>query len=504
MSLHLELELLTDVAVTESSASVGGHRSLSWIPGRALLGAVAHRVYGDLPPEVRWRIFHGEEVRFGYGFPALGSAGPSLPAPLSLHRPKDAPATTDTPGRPQLSDAVRNLARGLSDATVDWKPLRSGLLDGDLRLESVHHHVSMRTAVGSDGRAREGFLFTIAALPAGLRCYARIDGPDDLLGVVGRALPDGTEIRIGRSRSAEFGRVRAKTVAPPAMPKQVAPGPDGTLFWCVSDIGLRDPQTGDVTLRPSPLHFGLPPDWTFDPSRSFLGSRRYSPFNSTWMRHDVERQVLIGGSVIYFRAGSTPLDVPAIRARVAAGVGVWRQDGLGQVLWEPDVLATTVPVRSSSAPVQQRPPPDPSMPSDDVGRWLQARVSDAERAERAWALGKSWVPKFERARLPASQWGEVRRIARALRHQSRDALLRGLREFFHQGTRKLRDRWGAPAPGAGGLTVGELLAELAETTEGPAGATNDGPTTAMAIEVLASHVVRRKRLSATRSQETAR
>lgn len=48
MKVVLRLTLIDELVLSERSATLGGHRGLDYIPGAALLGAAAQRLYGKL------------------------------------------------------------------------------------------------------------------------------------------------------------------------------------------------------------------------------------------------------------------------------------------------------------------------------------------------------------------------------------------------------------------------------------------------------------------------
>src|SRR5204863_4350718 len=94
-------------------------------------------------------------------------------------------------------------------------------------------------------------------------------------------------IFIGRSRKAEFGEIQINSqgITDAASPSIILG--DNAMFLCVSDLALRDLKTGSVRLLPEVEDFGLPAEWLLDPLKTFLRTRRYSPFNAKRHRHDV-------------------------------------------------------------------------------------------------------------------------------------------------------------------------------------------------------------------------
>lgn len=420
MKQPYELLLLTDAAVTRRSASVGGHQTLRFVPGQCVLGAAAARTYASLAGrDLAWKVFHGGDVRFGDALPLVGEA-PGWPAPLSLHVPK---GQAGDDGRKVNQATVNLLCRDRGD--LSWEQLRETFvaLDGSATRPAPRR--SMRTAVGATGRARDGYLFELEAIPAGTRLRGVIEGDEALVREVVEALHD-TEIRVGRSRSAEFGRARFRRLDD-ALPAPItAPHHEASQlsFWCVSDLALRAAQTGQPTLTPEPAAFGLPEGWTYDPARSFVRTRRYTPFNGHRRAYDLERQVIVAGSVLSFRgpAGLAPEAWDAVAARVAGGVGEHRAEGLGAVVFEPALLSGEHPVwEPATAAIEPPLKVAATLPDDPLARWLAAEEVFHAVEAQAWEAVRSMIVTMRDARrawamVPDAQWGALRALAR--RHRA--------------------------------------------------------------------------------------
>jgi hypothetical protein len=477
-SLWLDLELVDDAAITQTSATVGGHQSLGYLPGAVLLGAAAGS-YPAADPAQAFRWFHSGEVRFGPGLPLGADGAAAVPIPFSLHRRKGGDDST-----------LVNLARAEREPGVQYQQERRGFLDGALRRVVPAFRSSMRTAVGEGGRAREGFLYGITAIARGTRFRARVDADAaaDLDHV--RAALVGQVIRIGRSRSAEFGRARVGEAAA-AEPPAWSPGPPGqATFLCLSDLALRDRETGQPALEPDPAALGLP-GWRWSAERSFLRFRTYSPFNSYRARPDLERQVIAAGSVLVFeRAGQRP-DVDRVRAAIEPGVGQYRAEGLGQVAFEPAVLREAQ-VTLAAAPGEARRAVAVSRPAGELGEWLTLREAERAGLDDSWDRAMDMVEKLARVSIPAAQWGEVRALAARRRQATASELADELKAFLveppgrddRRSVRHGERRWGRRMRVDGkSWKAGEWLAEQIRGTNHPA----------QVLELLAIHVVREQR-----------
>ncbi len=475
MRVEWELELLTDVSVPPSARTLGGASTLQYIPGRALWGAAADAAYrSGVASSEAFRLFHQGAVRFFDALPAFGQAR-CVPTPLSWQKPKFGAVVI----RNVATAQGRELASERQHTRLDDAPWRAP--DGTPVYVELRH--SLRTAVTSEGKADAGLLFGIRSMVAGTVLRGGLEGREADVARVQELL--GTEVRVGHSRSAEFGRVRLRVV--PAGPG--LRGVDGKAteirFLCVTRLALRDAHTGLPTFTPDPAAFGLPGGWVFDPEASQLRTSRYSPYNAHRRRPELERQVIDPGAVLSFRAGSgaTAVDLGELRAWVGRGVGEWVHEGLGEVVAEPQWLASPtieLPVRGAQR-CGGAPAAAPPAPTGELFAWASRRASErrASREALRWAYEKAL--EFDRFRLPPSQWGEVHRLAREARFRTGGAawLIDQLARHL-SGTRALSWAWGARARGT---TAGDYLLSVVR----PLG--DDAP---IRIELLASAAMRER------------
>ncbi len=399
-SLHFTLTLLSDAVVSASSGTAGGHESLSFLPGSIPLGIAAARIYQPGDEQTRI-IFHSQKVRFGDGLPAEEGHA-TAPIPRTLHHPKD-----DAGGQ------IGNTAVGWT-MEPGHKQFRSGHVDlaSSQIVEEAGRRTVMKTAVDeSTGRARDGHLFTYETVMAGSRYQFQVDidadVPEAIDASIEKALCQGT-VRVGRSRSAEFGKARIESTA---VPTAVATSDivDGrVVLLAVSDIALRDPLSGAPTLEPHGISFGLPATARLDRKRSAITVRRYSPFHGHRRRPDLERQVIERGSVLVFE-GCEDVDASQLKLHLSAGVGDHRESGLGAFLLQPKILSEKNPKLSPRA---TRSTAVVEAPDDAVFRILIERRDRLQREKQAVEICRSWenalLDKYSGKLPKSSQWGMLR------------------------------------------------------------------------------------------------
>lgn len=380
-TIVLRLDLEGDALFIDAPTSAGPQETLSTIPGGVLLGVLARwydKIEATGGPDLSWRVFHAGGVRFGNGLP-LVDGRPLLP------RPRSWAAEKAKPGDDESYTFVSEDGR-------------------------VHHKVATRfarrTAIDHNtGRVRGGFLFAYRALMEGQSFVSRIVvAPEAKV-----ALPFLERLydrtwRIGRSRHAEYGRVRITRLDdPPAPPPHGGLiGTNAVSLLAVSDVAPLDHGRLDATL------FGLPDKWQPCPGKTFLAWRTLSVYNGHRRAFDRERQVIVPGSVLAFTGPALSQDqADRLCATLDAGVGLGTERGLGACLANPPILE-----RAEGA-VDQKPAiaAVPAAPPDDaLFAWLTRRHAARTLGDDARAIGRKNAERFEK--LYDALWREARATGR--------------------------------------------------------------------------------------------
>jgi len=453
----LMIELLDDCVFSASAATEGGHAGIDRVPGSALLGAAAADLYSKLPRDVAWLVFHSGRLRFGDGLPQRG-ASVGYPVPFVWHHGKlERPDDDSRLQSPRLfnflwMDSIPRDAEG----QIQSKQLRGGYVHGDGFWSKPQHSLRLKTAINtSTGRAAESQLFGYDSLFRGQYFLAEIQADnevgDELFEQVVQSLLG--ERLLGRSRSAEYGRVRIHRAEGPERAME-ATRDDCLVLWVLSDLALQD-EWGQPCLEPMPVAFGLA-DCEWDAGRSFLRHRRYSPWNAARQGYERERLVLAAGSVIAFRCqgGFKDGDLNHLQQ----GVGLYREAGLGRLWVNPPLLMSDQPVfPPGDAPELEAKPQRPDHPLLD---WLEAQDSGWKDRADDWArkVADQYHDAVQRARRAAgvvgkvqfgpsrSQWG---RVLEAARH-SQGKILFG--ELFEGSSAVVKDKaegWNVEIPPVG-------------------------------------------------------
>ena len=455
---YFNYELLDELVLSQRSATAGSHRSLDYLPGTAFLGAVADRLYRQLSPEDAFTVFHSGQVRFCNALPVKGKQL-ARPMPLSFHERKDDPATPAQLESEKVFNFIHPAAQEkCRENGKQPRQLRTGWLLENGQIIKPRRAYRMKTAINPEtGIAAEGQLFGYQSLQPGECFQGEVQCDDsvsaDLCEKILQAL--GGTLRLGRSRSAQYGRVQSRIAE--ARPQDKTPDQRKKIVcWLQSDLACS--RDGVPLLAPQPAELGLASEGRLLIGESFIRTRRYTPYNSYRRLPDMERQVIVAGSVLSyeFPHGFSLED----EARCRAGLGEYREGGLGQVLVNPALFSGTHPVFSGAylpetAETVER-------PDHPLVNWLDSRAaaSDQEGKLNRWLENKvrDWVARQESARRFAglahfidagpspTQWGNVQEKAMhnapaslfGLLFSAEDCLCRGAEDW----ERPIGSGWG--------------------------------------------------------------
>lgn len=390
--LRVDLELVDDVCFSRRAATAGVHESLDYVPGSALWGYVASALYAAGHARAEDAAFRGA-VLASIGLPVHPGTGlEAYPLPLAWHVDKgDARSASVRHGR--MSTDVRNGV--LDDLSVlgQARGLRGGFVTSRGHWLQPQRQFVLRTAVGEDGRAATAQLFGYEGLVGGAQFRAWIDVVDDLVDPVQRAL-NGV-IRLGRSRSTEYGRVASSCHVDDSLAEeQLLPCKEGDahqlVIWLLSDVCLHD-SSGLPTLSVEALA-GLVPGARVDLGRSFVRHRSFALWNAHRGAYGVERQCLSAGSVVTLVRPERPFNEDE-RRLLAAGLGVGREVGLGRVWINPPLLCQPISAvlkageadaslqagASDAASSAAKPVVGVVEPPSALTRWVHRKVASVRR-----------------------------------------------------------------------------------------------------------------------------
>lgn len=343
MKQHIfEIALKQPVIISQQAATVGAHQSLDYIPGSALLGLAASKLYNQVSAGDAFLLFHSGYVRFLDGLPVYNSEI-AYPVPFSLHAYKGEKYQKEN--STQLdSTRVFDVALADREKNEEKQPvqLRNFYLTESGHKVTPFKEQTLKTAIDvKQNRAAESQLFGYEALSKGQIFRFAIQADEQVSEDLWKKLIISLEgvAHLGRSRSAQFGRVSIQSVTKAKYIQQQQIQSQDLTLWLISDVYLQ--KDGQNCLIPDPEAIGLPLGTKLKVEKSFIRSRRYSIYNAYRKHYDKERQVLSRGSVLRYELPDDFKDFKSLAQSLAQGIGLYTESGLGQVLINPHCLQQT-------------------------------------------------------------------------------------------------------------------------------------------------------------------
>jgi CRISPR-associated protein Csx10 len=436
-----KITLLEEVVISERAANEGGHSSLDYLQGATFLGAIANRLYDQLSEQEAYEVFHSGKVRFGNALPLSEEEQLSYPMPLCWYKIKR--------DKYEGKMTLRNYQHDEFNKRFQPEQLRGnyislGAIKPEHRITEILPRFRMKTAIDPEvGTARDSQLFGYSSLPPALEFFSRLEADDDIAPelfkrIVG-LLRGELKLKLGRSRSAEYGAVEIKLSKQSEHPdeRELPKATSQITLWLLADAALQD-ENGQPLLHPTAQSVGLPAHFQLDMGKTFVRSRRYAPFNAFRRRRELERVVLSMGSVLHFTSQENKdVDAATLQTIQERGIGLHRQAGLGRVWINPKILAAKTPhfdklprKRTETDTEQEETDKEDKdqAPDNPVFRYLDKHsahlsdISEVEKCAKAWieqletlydsAKKLSYVPPGVCPGPTATQWGRVMEMAK--------------------------------------------------------------------------------------------
>lgn len=423
----IKLTLLTDVVITANSATQGEHEALDFIPGSLLRGAVINNLGGDFQPE----LFFSGKIRFQNAYPMTNDDHFTLPIPFSYHNIKG------------KKDKIYNAA--FVREAGQPEQLRGNYMYGNKKVE-VKTTYHMKTSISREKgyTAEDSQLFGYESIKAGTTfgCYVDFDDEisDEIVEKITKSIIS-DNIHLGKSRSAEYGLVKAELINNVSDYKQALPEEkDTTILYCASDLYLEENNIPVTMLKPE--HFGLDSNCKIDWEHSFVRTRKYSPWNAFWKGRMRERQVIRHGSVIKIVGN---IDISTLEQRFKKNYGLFREEGLGRILVNPDFVWKKVPElkeeKSSFSDTYISSLFETASSDNSLKAILKNKADNNNNNLKAKEIGIKWskvwydfwYKKYEGENLPSkAQWGQVRDICSSY-HTKGLTLIEALENYCARG-----------------------------------------------------------------------
>lgn len=409
-TIQLQCTLLSDVIISETSATTGNRHSLDFIPGNNFLGIAASKLY-DKESEKTHLLFHSGKVRFGDAHPSLsGIRGVRIPAVLFTPKLKDG---ADERYFHHLLPA--DLPKEIREKQL--KQCRDGfyVFDGEQATEvNVGKTFALKSAYDSENRCSQDHqLFGYEALNKGLILYFEVELDDDATQYAEEltAALCGTR-HLGRSRTAQYGLVEIKQASFQQLKSDAAVANEEVLVYADGRLIFFD-EHGLPTFQPTLRQLGFEDEGEILWHKCQVRTFSYAPWNFKRQAFDSQRCGIEKGSVFVVKANNTPKPVSYI--------GHYKQEGFGRVVYNPEILSLNKADQEGKAKFNfgKQKEATSNEPRKEVketpllaylkrAQEKEKRIFDVQKVVNQFVTDNKG--KFDGERF-ASQWGSIRSLA---------------------------------------------------------------------------------------------
>lgn len=411
MKHYYRLTTLDPVILSQTRATTNNHECLDAIPGSAILGALAAKLYAQMPPEESWRAFHSGECRFGPCYPET-EGQLCLPTPASWHHEKDLkPTGKVNQVRKYLPENLTNQAAAgfVQEEGKQYKQCREGYVGPHGQYPEVRQGLSTKTALDREkGKALDSNLFSYQFLEAGQTFAGWLECNDSPLATqLMNALAG--EQRLGRSRNTEFGRVHIEWL-PEVKEPDLEARANELVLWCLSEAEFLD-HLGLPTLSPQANAIHPQLQGTLNRGRSFIRETRIARFNQKRGGSDSEQILVKQGSVLVFDL-SQPASKEVLNQIERGGVGIGRQFGQGWVQVNPAWSRSALLGEGNwftPLAVAGRPEKAPVTPTDSaLVSWVQRKLTQGTTKAKAQSRVNDLLEAILQAYRNARRYNDAR------------------------------------------------------------------------------------------------
>ena len=418
-TLKFKCKLLSDVILNQKAASEGANNTLDFIPGSNFLGIVAAK-YADFG-NAAMEVFHSGKVRFGDAHPVCkdNDGMRTLRVPASMYYPKLKKASEICYIHHEYSRDKDTEGDGRNPQQL--KQCRQGFYafeNGAGFKAETSTNFALKSAYDREARrSKDSQMFGYEALDKGAVFYFEVEvDSDDLAETISAALLG--ERNIGRSRTAQYGSVKIEkydfTEAQSRSPKA-----DGYVTVYADGRLIFIDDNGEPTFRPTAKDLGLDSgeiDWERSQVRTF----QYAPWNGKRKTRDAAAVGIEKGSVFVVKDCKN-------QDFESKYVGVYRNEGFGRVIYNPEFLDTADNASNGQAKFKLKDGEKEAtgikkptlIPADKVNKspllnYINRAIRDKGEDEYIREKVNKFVDdnagRFSGERF-ASQWGTIRTIA---------------------------------------------------------------------------------------------
>ncbi len=412
--------LIDDVVLNASLATEGNMKTLDYIPGSNFWGIVASKLYGELVETKAYDklldLFHNGVVSFGDANLAInGQPSYRLPYSLFLDKLKSDILKHPVYVHPTLDKIFTTLEEEHELKSKQLKQHRSGFLNSSYEyLPGVEKKFALKSAYDRKSRkSEEEKMFGFESIQSGQQFIFSVKFKnEEYFSAVNKALTE-KEHRIGKSKSAEYGRVRIEPIKTPKVPFKTFEDSELLLVYVASNLCLID-EYGAMTFQPdAERDFKIQGKIRW--SASQIKTYSYSPWNNHRKTTDAQRNCILRGSVI-------AIDITGLGkeklAYLPQMIGKYQAEGFGRVLYNPDFLAANPEDATWARKLTKYTPQPDSAPAkvNIISPLAKHLKMLKDKDKRDFEIGAAVIALIKNSgttfnKITNSQWGRVRKVA---------------------------------------------------------------------------------------------
>jgi len=411
--LNFICEFKSDIVLHSSSNTEGKVDRFNYIAGSNFLGMVA-RAYSSFGRDA-FDVFHSGKVRFLDGH-IVENEQKTFHAPLSWFAPKGF-SLSDAIKKKELYNNHFITSSEYEEFIQDKKQLkqqRGSFITEGGKVAKLNSNYRQKSAYDKDNRrSRNSSMFGYYALEKGTKWAFEVEmedakHKDEIIKLLE------SSNRLGKSRSAEYGRVKINFVdekensVAQVLSPIIIDEKSYIFIYAHSRLALMNDygvNSYQLTISSLKLDEGCKIDW----DKSQVRTSRYTPYVSIRHNRDPERLIIDKGSVIAIEVNKD-FDVEAYSQKVQKGLGLYLSEGHGQVVVNPSFLNPRKPNFEEAKEENSS-----QFKKGSIGlinKWLEQQQEEEKLNYKILKEVKVFISNHN-VKNKKAQWGQVRSLTRA-------------------------------------------------------------------------------------------
>ena len=405
----------SDIVLHSSSNTEGKVEKFNYIAGSNFLGMVA-RAYNRFGDDA-FDIFHSGKVRF-LDAHILIDEQKTFHVPFSWFAPKGVSLKEAINEKELYNDhfITNEQYKEFANNEIQLKQQRNGFLTLDGNVANIQHTYTQKSAYDrKNRRSKKSAMFGYYALQKATKWSFCVELDDDKYKSNIIEILENSK-RLGKSKSAEYGRVEIKYIddeqndfIPQELKTIEIDNKHYIFLYAYSRLALTD-DMGNNSYHTSLTSLKLD-EGEIDWKKSQIRTNRYTPYNTKRENRDFERLIIEKGSILAIEV-QKEFDVKAYSEKIQKGIGLYLSEGHGKVVVNPSFLLSK---EVSFQGKEQKTVNEHNSSLKKYGvinSWLEEQE---EKKIKEYKLLKS-VKEFianHNVKNKKSQWGQIRSLCSA-------------------------------------------------------------------------------------------